>query len=321
MFHKFFNIGERKDTHLDLIDLSRPHCISQKHDGSLVSAVLFDGEVRFCTKSGFSDVVKVMEERFLSKHPEYRVFCRQQIEQGFTCLFEWCSQRNKIVLEYAEDALILLALRDNHSGRYLPYQELVKVAAAGGIPVTEQLQVEAGRDATGLVDEIKSREKMEGFVIHFEESSELFKIKTDWYFSRANQKKTAEFSLTSERGIWTMILDQSVDDAYVHMDAHLKRCVEQFATTLFAAVESLHLRVKELASEYLKGPKRDSVLVCQKKEDETFPMQLCLKVFDAMVDGEDSWKVVMSWCLKMTATAKGKIQSLILSISVCSFFL
>lgn len=79
-FHKFFNIGERDDTHESLVDLSRPHRLLVKHDGSLVGPVLLpSGRVRFATKSGFGDITRMVEERFLSL-PENAVYLRWSAE-------------------------------------------------------------------------------------------------------------------------------------------------------------------------------------------------------------------------------------------------
>jgi len=47
------------------IDLTRPYYVLTKYDGKLVTPVLSNGKIRFASKSGFGDVTKILEERFL----------------------------------------------------------------------------------------------------------------------------------------------------------------------------------------------------------------------------------------------------------------
>jgi hypothetical protein len=44
---------------------------------------------------------------------------------GWTPIFEWCSKTNLIVLSYESDQLVLTAMRNMKTGRYMSYAELV----------------------------------------------------------------------------------------------------------------------------------------------------------------------------------------------------
>ncbi len=94
-----------------------------KHDGSLVAPVRFGGRVQFATKSGFSEVARQIEERFKDAE-KYASWSEHWIKQGHTPLFEWCSPRNKILLDYQTDQLICLGIRDNVRGTYMPHRQL-----------------------------------------------------------------------------------------------------------------------------------------------------------------------------------------------------
>ena len=99
------------------MDLNRPHSLLTKHDGSLVSPVLVeDGKnIKFATKSGFGVVSDVIEERYLSipENKKFFEFSRLWMDQGYTPLFEWCSRRHKVLLDYETDMLILIGIRHN----------------------------------------------------------------------------------------------------------------------------------------------------------------------------------------------------------------
>ena len=89
-----------------------------------------NGKLIFASKSGDSKLQQVIEERYLQQKKDSTLiqFCEGWIEKGFTPLFEWCSLRTRIVLEYEEDLLVLLAIRNNNSGNYVPYNEVCESA-------------------------------------------------------------------------------------------------------------------------------------------------------------------------------------------------
>ena len=303
MFHKFFNVGERADTDESRLDLSRPHSLLVKHDGSLVAPVMrHHGGVDFATKSGFTSVAALMKERFLVKNQHYEPWCKDWLERGYTPLFEWCSLRNKIVLEYQEDSLILLGIRHTESGRYLAHVKVAESATNGRIAVTTPLaRSTLGMATSELLASIKSQVAVEGFVIAFEDSSELFKVKTEWYFARSNQKKKSENALSSERSVWAVVLQQTVDDVVVGMDPLLKAAVLSFSSDLFDAVNALHTRVKHEAKQH--KTKRELVMALKQKKDPLLPDSLCFKVFDTLAVEDDVWELVRDWCVANTSSS------------------
>ncbi len=127
---------ERDDTNEKFVDLSLPHRLLVKHDGSLVGPVLLkSGAVRFATKSGslcsfflftfcpfclalfsisflnllthvhsclsgFGPIIEMLESRFLSlrENKIYETWSAEWLRRGYAPMFEYVSQRNKIVL-------------------------------------------------------------------------------------------------------------------------------------------------------------------------------------------------------------------------------
>jgi len=49
---------------------------------------------------------------------KYQQFAKWCIENRLTPIFEWCSRKQRIVIDYPEDKLVLLAVRENMSGKY-----------------------------------------------------------------------------------------------------------------------------------------------------------------------------------------------------------
>lgn len=142
------------------------------------------------------------------------------------------------------------------------------------------------RDPTQLLAAIKSREEIEGFVILFQHSSQMYKanrnlfvshasslfadsvlyaqVKTDWYFARANQKKSSEFSFSSERGVWSLVLNQQMDDAAAFMDPVLKKAVQDFSDALYAGelIDLVFLSLSSVHSSFCSAGRFGSARVC-----------------------------------------------------------
>ena len=119
-YHKFFNLGEKDETMPESIDFSNKHLILEKLDGSMCCPVLIGDNVRWTTKMGITDVAIPIEE-FVSSRPQYDAMARWCFEHNLTPIFEWVSRKQKIVIDYPVDNLILTAIRDNFSGKYMPY--------------------------------------------------------------------------------------------------------------------------------------------------------------------------------------------------------
>jgi RNA ligase len=120
-YHKFFNVNERDETQVDRIDLGQPHVILEKLDGSMIRPIPINGGYRLGTKMGITDVSRQAEVWLVDK-PNYDQFIRECLSNGLTPIFEWVSRKQRIVIDYPEDNLILTAIRDNLTGEYLPYE-------------------------------------------------------------------------------------------------------------------------------------------------------------------------------------------------------
>ena len=89
-FHKFFNINELPETSENRIDMTKKHKILVKYDGSLITPVLLNDNVRFITKGGFSHVSSLLEQRFLSRTDiQYSPFARHWLSNNYTPMFEY----------------------------------------------------------------------------------------------------------------------------------------------------------------------------------------------------------------------------------------
>ncbi len=123
-FHKFFNIGEREETQPHVLDFSLDHTIFTKLDGSMLRPIEVNGNIRWGTKMGFSEVAEFAEKFIFTHRPEYNEFASWCMSQGLTPIFEYMGPYNKVVLDY-EEHMSLLAIRETVSGKYLNIHEVI----------------------------------------------------------------------------------------------------------------------------------------------------------------------------------------------------
>lgn len=264
-FQKFFNINEKPETQIGAIDWSQPHVVLEKLDGSMVTPLPVgnrlspDHTIRWATKMGLTDIGGQID-RFVAEHPNYERYAFDAFAAGLTAIFEWCSRKQKIVVDYPVDRLVLTAVRDNDTGRYLSYDDLLWIGEHYGIEVVRALPGNA-RNIQQFMAEAQDLEGAEGYVIRFADGH-MVKVKGAWYVAIHKTKDMIQ----SEKAVWELILDDRVDDAKAFMDAPDRDRVGRFhdaferalilkASDLNAEVASAKLRLcgdkKAFATEFM----------------------------------------------------------------------
>ena len=121
-FQKFFNIGEKSETNLETLDVSRPHLILDKLDGSMVSFFMVNNKPIWGTRMGATEVSDQVVE-WLKSQPDrnerYESFAKELFYVGYTAIFEWCSNTQRIVIDYPVSNLILTGVRNMVTGEYV----------------------------------------------------------------------------------------------------------------------------------------------------------------------------------------------------------
>ena len=219
--HKFFNVNERAETMIENLDFSKPHCILEKLDGSMITKILVNGKLQWASKAGVTFLTPQIEE-FVKDHPQYNKFCENWAACGWTPIFEWCSRKNKIVIDYPEDRLVLLAVRHNLTGYYYSYENMAEWAIMNGIDVVKQYPGTM-KSMQELVDTTKPLEGQEGFVVRFEDGVWV-KVKSDQYVLFHKSKD----SLMHEKNVVAIIADKKADDFRVLLSELDRKKFEEF---------------------------------------------------------------------------------------------
>lgn len=211
-YHKFFNIGERGETTMENIDVSKPHIILEKLDGSMIAPFIVNGKIIWGTRMGGTEVSDQVEQwlAVADKNRNYTNFVLCMISLGQTPIFEWTSNVQRIVLDYPKSNLVLTAIRDMYTGNYSSYQRLVEMGEIWKLPVVECARVFDTPNNLNqeFIDFTRNTQaNIEGFVIRFD-NGHMYKIKTDLYC----QLHRVKSDINHERGVVQLLLEGKMDD-------------------------------------------------------------------------------------------------------------
>ncbi len=236
--HKFWNLSQRPETQVGVIDWSAPHIIMDKLDGSMITPFkTSNGIRRWGTKMGDTTVAIPVQEHVAARQ-EYDEFALMCEIAGFTPIFEWCSRQQRIVIDYAEDQLVLLHVRENLTGAYATREQIRELGDNYGIPVVNVIEATI-EDISEFVEHTRALKNAEGYVVHFHNDL-MLKLKADEYCMLHNTKEKLNF----EKNVVEMVVSDKFDDLLPQLDAGDRAAVRQFADDLLrgATVASNEIR-------------------------------------------------------------------------------
>ena len=150
----------------------------EKLDGSLVFPTLTANGVRWRTRRGVSEIGDQAAEFAEQNDADYRGLVQDCLARELTPLFEWCSRKRPIVLDHPQDRLVLTAIRENHSGHFLPRSQVEELAARYQTELVCSLGTVA--DPQNWIAEVDSWKDREGCVLRTS-CDRHFKIKSTRY--------------------------------------------------------------------------------------------------------------------------------------------
>lgn len=185
-FDKFFNLNEKPDTDEKLvkkkINNAKYIYATEKMDGSTIIVSMYKGKPLITTNGSFeNDQTKWAEEMFKKQYSKFL----PNMKSNHTYIFEIIHPENKIVLDYGDEkALYLLSIRNLHSDKLLPLDEIHNVANTYGFPYPEVYDFNDLDTMINLAHTMKGVNK-EGWVIRIgtENGESMVKLKLDEYFA------------------------------------------------------------------------------------------------------------------------------------------
>ena len=293
-FHKFFNVNEREETQSHAIDMSQPHAIMEKMDGSMIRPILVDGYLRLATKMGVTNVAMEAEAWLAAQDSEYKEWLRAYMDNGYTPIFEWVSPFNQIVLAYEIEDLVLLAIRDNVTGEYLDLaEELAEVRCPFNV-VRSYGSMEG--NITDYIARQRGVEGREGDIIAFANGHRL-KVKNDWY---VRIHKTID-RITFDRNIVDLIINEEVDDVIPMLPTAQVERIRNFETRFWAAFkvkEDMLLADRDICSQLYEDDRKRIAL----EYVPTLPNKADAQFIFRMLDGHNIRDLLLDHARKSIST-------------------
>lgn len=221
-FHKFFNYGEKPEEQAEGL----PSEVLQKLDGSMIRPLVIDGDIRLATRKGITDVA-MQAETFAAGKENYITFISCMEATGCTPIFEWCSRKNQVVIDYPEDKLVLLAIREKNSGKYVPYGDVVEAGSHWDIPVVRKERLTPGLTSEQLAEFAKVLTDEEGFVMVWPDGHRM-KAKAEWYVTLHRAKE----AIGREKDLIKAYLTTGIDDILPILPDNYKKEVTNFLAKL-----------------------------------------------------------------------------------------
>lgn len=279
-YHKFFNRGEREETQQQNLIVDDTDILLDKLDGSMIAAFYAKDtltnkkKIYFGTKLGVTQVSAPVDE-FVQHHKEYLDFAKMVIELGYTPIFEWCSRKQRIVIDYPNDRLVLTAIRHMHTGKYMQYDEMVAFANKHGIyDVVKKIST---GDIQLFVEQNKDQKDIEGWIIR-KTNGFMYKIKIDWYLLLHRTKDALSF----EKDVIKLILNNDIDDIKPNMDSATIEYIEKYTNELSSGITKTSEEIFNIiTSEFQKtgGCRKSFALGLSKNLPEGYS-EICFSHWD-----------------------------------------
>lgn len=233
-FHKFFNAGERDEVAFEKLPFDVDHIVMDKLDGSMIRPLYTDGGFRWGTKMGVTDVGIIAEE-FVARNPRYIPYAEHCSIMQRTPIFEFVSRRNRIVVDYAEENLILFVVRDNITGEYLSRDVLEAHCLTYNIPLVKTYaQGSSTSEAADFVAHIRQSKALdEGVVVMWPDR--FIKVKTEEY----SNLHAAKDKLATERRLIEVVMADQVDDLLPILHQEDRDRLLEFVTQFWAVRDEL----------------------------------------------------------------------------------
>ncbi len=273
-FEKFFNVNENPlSSNFNMDDLDY---VTEKLDGSLIMSYLdFNGNLNLKTKASLESDQAKKAFSFLNSNKELFDLVYEYTQNRNTVLFEWVSPDNRIVINYPESKLTILAIRNNESGSYINIFDddrlknfVVKKVELNGVDPYEM-------------------QGIEGFVYYFKDSRKL-KQKTKWYLTL---HKTKDNVNTDSKLIEAILMEQ-VDDlkSLFHDDAETLQRIESMEEFIVKKYNRIVKDLNDFMEENSNLSRKDFMLNAQKRFDK-FMFGLVVRKY--LLDGDEIIKYNM----------------------------
>jgi T4 RnlA family RNA ligase len=247
LLHKFYNVNQVEETQFALLKDEPILAVHNKADGSVISFVrLPNGNAYAKTKMVVRDNPQAnMAQEIYERNESIRRLVDYTLDNDIVAIFELVSPFNRVVLKYTDTDLVLLRLRDNKTGQYLPLDTVGDYL--NGVNVVED-ETHIYKSWDDIFTMMSTAEDKEGCVITL--PSGLCKTKTQWYCDRHNL--FTDF-VNREDYLIDLVLDEKIDDVLGQLgesDTEVRALVDIVSERVHSYLADAMSQINTMIDEY-----------------------------------------------------------------------
>ena len=262
--HKFFELNQAPGWMVeDLID-KKVIKVQEKIDGTLVQPILIDGKVYFKSKLRFDSFQAKRAQEIYENNKNLKNYIDKKLNEGKIPLFEYFSPRTQVVMDYKEERLVLIQLRNLKTGEYdLNFEEEAKEYNIEFAPICEP------KPLKDYLEERNVCVSKEGWVMIFEDMK-FVKVKTNEYLKR--HKILGDLK---ENIIISNILDKNINQIknILNKESEKYQFIEEVETQFNKKYKELENKIKkalkmtkkETQKKFGNDPNYEIIAICKKR--------------------------------------------------------
>lgn len=258
LLDKFFNVNQVEESLYENIKSKIVSNVYIKEDGSIASFIqLPNGKVVARSKASVISDQAVAVQRLYESDPSIKTCVDLLLMMNLVPVFEYVAPKNRIVIPYSKEGLILLRVRNNDTGEYVDLSTITlpkSISAPDKVDITLSEAMELSKTVEGI----------EGWVIQFTDGH-LVKQKTVWYFDRHSLYTQ---DLNKENILIKMIVEETIDDAIagLEIDAEKRSMIDDITHLINHKMKMMSDSVDSLLSLY-DGDKKKFAIYNNKKDN------------------------------------------------------
>jgi T4 RnlA family RNA ligase len=237
---KFFNINETQENQESNLKLKTIKKVSEKLDGSLIQPVKICGEIKMKSKQSFDNQQAQMATKLLESDEELEFFILDCWDNNFYPIFELVGPDNKIVLDYKENKLVLIAVR-TEAGEFIDIDKFNYKNRAKSFNMS----------LDDIIHSAKNDKNIEGYIVKFTDGS-IVKIKTLDYLEKHRVLQDAD----SYKTILKRILEEDMDDLYATIPVDKLQEIQKIEKVLTDYVVHYITQIQDIVKDGDKGNRK-----------------------------------------------------------------
>ena len=247
--HKFHNLNEKEQNQFANLDWSS-YEVFDKMDGSMIAPFRVHGwnDIFWGSKMGVTHLTNDVKA-FVDRNPSIAKLTSVCLFNGLTPIFEYVGNPlHRIVINYEQEKLVLLAIRENETGEYYSRDAMMNIVSAisavpSEIPVVKKWDVDT--EAKELIERIKDLKGEEGVVIQFPNDHRV-KVKASDYVTLHKTRSAVE----TERFVALCVINETLDDLLPLVPDHVKSNLIEYARVF---MEQYHIRLVDYIGQIHKA--------------------------------------------------------------------